>query len=82
LLDEYISREKWVAFLNDVKSKKLLDQMADDIAKFAKPLPLTTPDENVFSFGLFDDDGTVAISIDMRLNKYSNLWKIESIQGL
>ena len=79
LLDEYISREKWVAFLNDVKSKKLLDQMADDIAKFAKPLPLTTPDENVFSFGLFDDNGAVAIYIDMRLNKYSDLWKIESI---
>ncbi len=79
LLDEKASREKWLIFLNNIKAKDLLNQMADDISKFAKPLDSTSSDKNVFSFGLFDENGGIAISIDMRINKYSGLWKIEGI---
>lgn len=77
LLDENASREKWLIFLKDVEQKGLLTKMANDISKDAKPFG--TPSENEFYFGLFNKDGIVAIPIDMRLNKYSNLWKIESL---
>jgi hypothetical protein len=69
-------REEWVKYLTQIKERGLLTKMAEDIARDAKPFG--NPPENEFYFGLFNDDGSVAIPIDMRLNKYSRIWKIES----
>ena len=77
LIREEVPREEWVKYLTAVKEKGLLAKMAEDIARDAKPFG--NPPENEFYFGLFDENGILAIGIDMRLNKYSGLWKIESL---
>ena len=77
LISENATRDQWVAYLMAVKEKGLLTKMAEDIAKDARPLKNSS--ENEFAFGLFDDGGAVAISIDMRLNTYTKVWKIESL---
>jgi|SRR3989344_4978474 len=77
LLDDNGSREKWVVRLNELKEKKLLLTMAEDIekdAKLAKPIY-----EGDAGFELFNDDGTVGVLIDMELNKHSGVWKIENL---
>lgn len=76
LIREEVPREEWVKYLSSVKEKGLLTKMADDIVRDAKPFG--NPPQNEFYFGLFDNDGTVVIPIDMRFNKYSGIWKIES----
>ena len=76
LLDENGSREKWEKGLAELKEKNLLQQMANDIEKEAKA---TKPSyEGDAGFELLNDDGTVGILVDMELNQYSGVWKIES----
>lgn len=77
LLDENASREKWVEYLAAIEAKNLLSKMADDISRDAKPLGSVY--EGNFAFGLFGNDGTVAISIRLRLNTHTKVWKIESL---
>jgi len=76
LLDENLSREKWVRYLEGVRSKNLLVQMADDFSsyKFYKSLY----DGNQ-QFVIRNNDNTDNLIIDLRFNKYSKAWKIESL---
>ena len=75
---DYLSRKKWENYLQEVSNKDLLQQMANDIEKDAKPLT-KTPNDKEFSYALFNEDGTVGISIDLKFNEYSNVCKIESM---
>lgn len=77
LINENASREEWVKYLSSVKERGLLAKMANDIERDAKPL--TNSDENKFAFGLFNKDGIIAIEIVMRLNTYTEVWKIEGL---
>ncbi len=79
LLDENASREKWVEYLTAIKAKGLLCKMAEDISK--KPISdlKNIIDENDFKFVLYDSSGKVGSRIDMRLNTYTKVWKIESL---
>src|SRR3989344_5041167 len=78
LLDENLSREKWVTRLNDIKNRKLLTAMISDLQR-----AVTDPDgsvsENDFGFIIYIDKGIVGAHIDMQLNKYTQVWKIESL---
>ena len=75
---DYLTRKKWENYLQEISNKNLLQQMANDIEKDAKPLT-KTPNDKEFSYALFNEDGTVGISIDLKFNEYSNVWKIESM---
>jgi len=75
---DYLSRKKWENYLREVSNKNLLQQMANDIEKDTKPLT-KTPNDKEFSYALFNEDGTVGISIDLKFNEYSNVWKIENL---
>jgi len=77
MLDENLSREKWINYLQDIKNRNLLAKMAQDIKQEAKPLGSSYKGD--FGFGLFNNDGTIGVQIDMQLNRYSQLWKIESL---
>jgi hypothetical protein len=77
MLDDEGGREKWVERLNELKEKKLLVQMAEDIEKKAKPTQSSY--ENDAGFKFISDTGLVIGIIDMELNKFSGLWKIESL---
>ncbi len=79
---DYLTRNKWISFLNNLKEKKLLKRMASDLEINAKPLgPLDKnyKDLSYFSFGLFNDEGVIEVKIDMKFNQYSQVWKIESL---
>lgn len=75
LLDENASREKWAVLLTDIKNRGHLQNLADDISMKATPGNIVS--ENEFGYILFNGDMTVGLQIDMRLNEYSKLWKIE-----
>ncbi len=77
LLDENLSREKWVTYLKSVKDRNLLAIMANDIKYKAEAGNLSS--DNEFGYVLRNNDGTVGIQIDLRLNKYSQVWKIERL---
>lgn len=77
MIDENLSREKWVDFLSGVQNKGLLAQMAEDITRLAQPTIGNNDDD--FAFEILNEDGIVSVAIDMQLNKYSGIWKIESI---
>ena len=77
LLDDEGKRDKWVEYLQGVKDKGLMKQMAEDIEKEAKPGKSSYKEDYVFE--LIDSDGSVGVSIDMEFNKFANVWKIESL---
>lgn len=69
-------RDKWVRLLTEVKNRNLLIQLASDIENQATPL--ISEDNNRSSFGFFEN-GAVISSLDLIFNRYSNIWKIESL---
>ena len=76
LLDDELSREKWVVRLNDLKRRGLLARMADDIEENAV---LGTPSyEGDAGFFIRNPDGTISTEIDMELNPFSGVWKLQS----
>lgn len=77
LLDDNGSREKWEKRLAELKEKNLLLTMAGDIETKAKAGDPAY--ESDAKFKLYNPDGTVGVLIDMQLNKYSGVWKIESL---
>ena len=79
LLDEAASREKWFAYLKEVKAKNLLDKMANDILLRAKTDLENRINENDFKFVLYDNNGDVGARINMQFNSYAKVWKIESL---
>jgi len=76
LLDDELSREKWVARLNDLKRRGLLGQIAEDIEENAQPVMPSY--EGDAGFQLLNNDGTVGAEIDMELNPFSGVWKLQS----
>mgnify|MGYP003392925489 CR=1 FL=1 len=76
-LKEDLSREAWSKALDELKKQELLDDMAKDIKEKSMPDPNNSGDET-FRFFLNDNGITVGI-ITLKFNKYSGVWKIESI---
>lgn len=77
ILDENLSKEKWSNLLKDIQSRGHLKKLSDDISM--KAIAGDISSNNEFGYLLYNSDGTVGLQIDMRLNKYSQLWKIESL---
>lgn len=76
LISENATRDQWVTYLAAVKEKGLLAKMAEDIVTKAMP---GNSSEDQFAFVLYNKSGTVGLQIGMRLNSYTGLWKIESL---
>ena len=77
MLDDNLSREKWLKTLMIFKEQGVLDDMAKDIEEKAQPI--NGDDKNDFAFELLNQDGIVGALIDMWFNTYSKVWKIESL---
>ncbi len=77
LLDDNGSREKWVVFLDDLKQRQVMIKLSEDINSKAEPENGLY--EGDYKFLLRNKDKTVGLQIDMELNKYSGVWKIESL---
>ena len=78
ILDDNLSREKWVKALQLLKDRGALDDMARDVEKVS-PNPEDSVDEKDFKFILLDNNGLASITINLRFNTYSKVWKIESL---
>jgi len=78
MLDDNLSREKWVKTLGILKERGALDDMARDIRNL-KPNPEDSVDANDYKFVLLDDAGMAGATINFRFNEYSKIWKIESL---
>jgi hypothetical protein len=76
LLDENASREKWDKLLSENKTKDVLDEMARDFstAEFYK-----TFSEDKVQFVIYNSDRSDSLIINLVFNKYSKVWKIESL---
>lgn len=78
MYDDHLSKEKWVDYLQDLKNRGLLDDMARDIEK-SKPEPSENIDENDYKFSVSDNNGDFGTFVDMQFNTFSKVWKIESL---
>lgn len=77
MLDDFGSRAKWQAQLAALKARGMFAQMADDIEKNAQP---TKPAyEGDAGYELLNNDGTVGAILDMELNMFSGVWKLQSL---
>lgn len=76
LLDENLSREKWAKQLQDIKNRSLLDKMIRDLntAEFYDSLY-----EGNQQFVIYNENKTGSLLVNFFFNKYSKVWKIESL---
>jgi len=77
MLDENLSREKWVNLLAGIKNEGNLQRLANDIVNKAIAGNLSSQEE--FGYVLYDSEGKIGLQIDLRFNRYSQVWKIESL---
>ncbi len=78
MVDDLGKRDQWVEYLQDVKDQGLMQKMAEDLGE-ARPDLENIIDENDFKFVIRQEDGLVGADINMEFNKFSGLWKIESL---
>lgn len=76
MLDDELSRDKWAVRLSDLKRRGSLQNMADDIEQNAV---LGTPSyEGDSKFLFYNEGGSVDAEIDLELNPFSGVWKLQS----
>lgn len=77
LLNDQGSREKWVKYLRDREAEGGLLRLADHVerAEARGDLAISNGD---FRY-ILKDDLEVSLMVDMEFNKYSGVWKIESL---
>ena len=77
MLDDNLSRAKWEKQLTDLQTQGMLVKMADDIEKNAQA---TKPAyEGNAQFEIVNQDGSVGALIVMQFNKFSGVWKLQSL---
>lgn len=76
LLDENLSHEKILNQLRDIKNKNLASVMVKD---FKTAEPYKSLYENNQQFVIYNSGKTNSLILNMFLNKYSGLWKIERL---
>lgn len=72
----YLTRKKWEDVLKKTKEEGKLPEI---IALLERAQPAGSSVEGGFGFEIRNIDGSLAADINMQLNKYSNVWKIESL---
>ncbi|MDP3729143.1 MAG: hypothetical protein Q8R26_00080 [bacterium] len=77
-INENYSREVWIDYLENIKSKNLLSQMASDIKNTSQPDLKNIVGDNDYKFILYTDEGKVGARVNMQFNDISKVWKIEN----
>ena len=72
------SDPKWKEGLIKTKEIRKLQEVINVLSK-AKPDLGARISEEYYVFSTRDENGTVTADIDLRINKYSGVWKIESL---
>ncbi len=78
ILDENGSRKEWEEVLKLKKDNRELGVIAKKVLE-AKPNPLDSIHPGDFKFIIVDDLGEVETTINMEINSFSGVWKIESL---
>lgn len=78
LIDENASREEYLAALKTAKDANRLEKIADIIAKAVILKDRTGLDGSDAYFGTYQN-GKLIADFTLRLNKYTGVWKIESL---
>ena len=77
LLDENGSREKWENSLRRIKNNNRINEVVKIIEEKLKVADKEITHEGDFKFYIVDEEEIKGL-VDMELNKYSGIWKIES----
>lgn len=75
---DYLTRNQIEGVLIKVKNEGELEKIIK-VAISAEPDPQSAINSDYFVFSARDDKGILITDIDLRINKYSNTWKIESM---
>lgn len=73
--DASFSRKKWLERLTKLKKQGLFGVMADDIETHARRARAAYDGDAQFE--IMNSDGTIGALIDMELNAFSGVWKLE-----
>lgn len=76
---DYLTRRKWEEGLAQVSKDGKLFSIVSTIENLATSTKRNLGSSDVFEFVIYDENGIAINSIDLRLNKYSLVWKIESM---
>ena len=71
----YLTRKEWEEGLKKVKEEGKLNEIILQLSG----VKLTFKDEDGALFKLYDSKGEVKILVEIKFNKYSGVWKIESM---
>ena len=76
---DYLTRRKWESGLNDLENNNGISNIVLAIESKATSTSRNLGTPTLFEFVVYNDKEVINNSIDLRLNKYSGVWKIESM---
>lgn len=76
--ENYLTRKKWEEVLENIKAEGKIEYILQVISS-AKPDLKAAISPDYFVFSARDENGTVITDVDLHLNQYSGVWKIESL---
>lgn len=71
----YLTKKEWENGLRKIKEEGNIDGIISKLEK----VKLTFKDESGALFKAYNNNGEINVLVDIKLNKYSQVWKIESI---
>jgi len=77
-LDENGQRGRWLKALEEAKAAGRLAALVSEIEQ-AQPNPRDSVHPGDFKYVIFDEAGSIKTTINLELNSYSGVWKIESL---
>lgn len=75
----YLTRKEWENGLKKIKEENRVKEIIDILLKLQPDKSNQSREDGDYGFAVYDNNGTVEVSLLMKLNKYSNVWKIESL---
>ncbi len=75
---DYLTRRKWKDVLSAARSSEKIGEVIQ-LLENAENDPSSAINSEYSVFSMYDRDGKYVSDIDFRFNKFSNVWKIESL---
>lgn len=77
--ENYLTRNEWIKALGETKSENGFSKLISVLEKAVPTKDQDTDLPNVFWYSVYDENDEITYNIEMNLNTYSNIWKIDSL---
>lgn len=77
--ENYLTRKKWEEGLRTAEKEGRIQNILNELSQAVPTKDQSSVIPDTYWFSVYDKNGDVAYDIELQFNKYSGVWKIESL---